>query len=256
MRQQKNVGAFQIALVVLSVYVLTALTVEITVPLQAATRYRLQQVDTAICVLFLYDFFSELYRADNKLKFLKWGWIDFISSIPVIPSFQLFRWGRAARLFRILRAIRSVRRLLNYLYATRARAAFTSVLAACTVLIFASAITVLHVEADADGATIKNVGDAFWWAVVTITTVGYGDKVPTTLEGRLVALVLMTAGVGLFGVFTAFVASWFMEKKSEGERSIAELHAEIVGLRQEMGQLRAEWAKQEHSTAQANRTGR
>jgi voltage-gated potassium channel len=57
--------------------------------------------------------------------------------------------------------------------------------------------------------------DALWWAYVTITTVGYGDKFPVTSEGRLIAGFLMTAGVGLFGTFTGFVASWFVEGRED-----------------------------------------
>ena len=75
----------------------------------------------------------------------------------------------------------------------------------------------LQVEKDVPGAKIKNAEDALWWAYVTITTVGYGDLYPVTTEGRLIAAVLMTIGVGLFGTFTAYVASWFVSKKIDEE---------------------------------------
>ena len=59
--------------------------------------------------------------------------------------------------------------------------------------------------------------DAIWWAYVTMTTVGYGDKYPVTTEGRFVAAILMTVGVGLFGTFTAYVSSWFVKDNAKTE---------------------------------------
>jgi voltage-gated potassium channel len=86
-------------------------------------------------------------------------------------------------------------------------------------LVIFSALAILQVETDPN-SNIKTAEDAIWWSYVTVTTVGYGDKFPVTTEGRIIASVLMTAGVGLFGTFTAFVSSWFLaEKKEEEEES-------------------------------------
>ena len=60
-------------------------------------------------------------------------------------------------------------------------------------------------------ANIKTAEDALWWSYVTITTVGNGDRFPVTTGGRIIGTLLMTAGVGLFGTFTAFVSSWFLK---------------------------------------------
>lgn len=97
-------------------------------------------------------------------------------------------------------------------------------------VVFAS-IAILQVEKSPD-ANIQTPEHALWWAFSTITSVGYGDKYPVTPEGRLVAAVLMTAGVGVFGTFTGFVASWFL-----GAR--AKRHEDgLAGLRQEIADLR------------------
>ncbi len=85
---------------------------------------------------------------------------------------------------------------------------------------------------DVPQANIKGVEDALWWAVVTMTTVGYGDRYPVTSEGRLVGALLMIAGVGLFGTFSGFVASWFIAPRSREQESELEL------LRQEIAALR------------------
>ncbi|MGE0021904.1 MAG: potassium channel family protein [Draconibacterium sp.] len=86
-------------------------------------------------------------------------------------------------------------------------------------LIIFSSIAILQVE-NAPNSNIQTAEDAIWWSYVTITTVGYGDKFPVTTEGRIIASVLMTAGVGLFGTFTAYIASLFVtDKKTEEENS-------------------------------------
>jgi voltage-gated potassium channel len=95
-------------------------------------------------------------------------------------------------------------------FKNKAQGAFTSVAILAVLLIIFCSIGILQVEKDPN-SNIKTAEDAIWWAYVTITTVGYGDKFPVTTEGRLIAALLMTAGVGLFGTFTAYVASWFVE---------------------------------------------
>jgi voltage-gated potassium channel len=101
--------------------------------------------------------------------------------------------------------------------------------------IICSSLTVLQAERGHLHANIQNIGDALWWAIVTITTVGYGDHYPVTFEGRVVAIGLMIAGIALIGVITAAVASWLVEQirdtKESGRDDMAELRAEIAELR-------------------------
>jgi voltage-gated potassium channel len=84
-------------------------------------------------------------------------------------------------------------------------------------MVIFSAIAILQVEDDLN-SNIKSAEDAIWWAYVTITTVGYGDKYPVTTEGRIIAAFLMTTGVGLFGTFAGFVASWFVSEKEQEKK--------------------------------------
>ena len=94
-----------------------------------------------------------------------------------------------------------------------------------------SSISVLHFESTANG-NIKTAQDAVWWAVVTITTVGYGDRYPVTAEGRVVATVLMIAGVGFLGTVAGLVSSWFQTPGAKkGVSEIEALRAEIASLR-------------------------
>ena len=96
-------------------------------------------------------------------------------------------------------------------------------------VVFAS-ISILHFETVPD-SNIKSAQYALWWAFVTITTVGYGDKVPFITEGRLIAGLLMTAGVGLFGTFSGFVAAWFLAPQAKQETELERLRQEVISLR-------------------------
>jgi voltage-gated potassium channel len=93
-------------------------------------------------------------------------------------------------------------------------------------MIIFSSIAVLNVE-NRPECNIKNAEDALWWACTTITTVGYGDRYPITTEGRIVGVFLMMAGVGLFGTFTGFIASWFMQKSHDQATEIIEEKQQI-----------------------------
>jgi len=236
--ERENVGATQLLLVGLSVYVLIALLAEAVVDLSPPTREILEVIDTCVCVVFLADFFYRLWRAPSKSDFLRWGWIDFISSVPTLP---MLRWGRVVRMVRVVRVLRGVRSakvISSYLFKDRANGVLSTVVLACVLLVVVSSISILHVEKAAD-SNIRTAGDALWWSLSTVTTVGYGDRFPVTPEGRLFGVALMTAGVGLFGVFTGYIASWVLNPKAEADQSgTGELLAEVESLRDEVKQLR------------------
>ena len=223
--------ALQVITLLLSVYVLIALLVQSVFSLPPEAHAFLDRVDFYVCLIFLADFFTRLYRAPSKLAYLKWGWIDFASSIPMLDVFRVGRVVRIIRIFRILRAFRSTKNLLNYLLRDRKTTSVAAVASISFMLVVFSSIAMLQFETSPE-ANIKTPVDAFWWAYVTITTVGYGDKFPLSPEGRIVACILMTAGVGLFGTFTGFVASIFVEPElKQDENDIQQLTREIQALR-------------------------
>ena len=157
---------------------------------------------------------------------MRWGWIDLISCIPVFDLFLAARLFRIVQLLRVLRAFRSMGMLARYYFSNKVKGTFTSVGIFAVLMVIFSAISILSIEKDAPNSNIKTAEDALWWAYVTITTVGYGDKYPVTTEGRVIAVALITVGVGLFGTFTAYVASWFVEKREEKEEQQREKREE------------------------------
>ncbi|MCF7955823.1 MAG: ion transporter [Phycisphaerae bacterium] len=233
--EKKTVGMFQFIMLILCIYVLGAMAVEVVVELDDETSSLLNIIDTAICFVFLGEFFWNLGTAGNKKEYLKWGWVDFVSSIPMVG---VLRWGRAfraVRVLRLLRGVRSAKLLMQFWFRNRARGAFSSVVFISIMMLIISSIAILEVERSG-GGNIKTAGDAIWWSLVTITTVGYGDHFPITTEGRVIAVALMITGVGLFGTFAGFVASWFVGEQIEEEEEDIEVH--IKELSNEIRKLR------------------
>ncbi len=194
--------------VILTTYVIGALIIELFFKLSYEVSHMLAMIDDIICVFFLTEFFISFYKAKDKLAFMKWGWIDLLSSIPVYHFLEAGPALAAARLFRIFRAYRSIHILIKYVFQNKVKGTFTTAaLFAVMCLIFAS-IAILQVE-HAPNSNIKTAEDALWWSLVTITTVGYGDLYPVTTAGRLIGAALIIVGVAMFGIFAGYVASWF-----------------------------------------------
>ncbi len=235
--EMRNIGLFEIFVLVLSLYVLGALLAQTVFHISSEVSLLLDRIDALVCVIFLTDFWVRLRLAPSKLAFMKWGWIDLISSIP---SYDFLRWGRlvrVVRIIRILRAFRSSRHLVAVLYRHRMRSlAFTAALIGVILVIFSS-ISILVFENDTE-SNIRTPFDALWWAISTMTTVGYGDTVPVTVEGKVIAMILMIAGVGLFGVLTGIFARLFVEPQLQREDfEIKELIAETKRLRDAVERL-------------------
>jgi voltage-gated potassium channel len=227
----EHLGLLEVLTLIFSVYVLIALFIQATVKLSPDAVDILRWMDWFVCAVFLADFFVRFHRATSKPQFLKWGWIDFVSSLPV-NIFQVGRVVRIIRVFRILRAFRSMKNLLTFFLAHRKFTSFAAVAASSLCVMVFSAIAILNVE-DSPNANIKNTSDAFWWAYVTMTTVGYGDKYPLTTEGRIIACVLMTAGAGLFATLTGLIASTFLQSRSQ-ESELKQLTEEVRTLSQKI----------------------
>lgn len=211
---KEKIGTLNIIVLILSFYVLGALLIDTIFILPDETTRLLTLIDTAICAFFFIEFSIRFYKAKSKLKFMKWGWVDLLSSIPMVDFLRAGRLLRLLKLLRIIRAFKSTHHFVHHVFVSKTKGALTSVSVIAILLVIFSSIAILQVETDPD-SNIKTAEDAIWWAYVTITTVGYGDRFPVTTEGRIIAAILMTAGVGLFGTFTAFVASLFVQDNKE-----------------------------------------
>ncbi|HKO56971.1 MAG TPA: potassium channel family protein [Thermoanaerobaculia bacterium] len=222
---------YQLFMLALCVLALAGIVVQHAFLLDPEIELVLDYADALICFGFGIDFLVTLWKAPNRWKYLvTWGWLDILSSIPTLDIARWGRLARMARIARILRGLRATRLLTSAILRKRSQSTFAAAALLAIILVIGSSTAILHFETGPE-SNIRT-DDAIWWAFATITTVGYGDRYPVTTEGRVVAAILMTAGVGLFGAFSAALAAWFLIPEDEAT------NGEIAALREEIASLR------------------
>lgn len=165
----------------------------------------LNYFDDLFCLVFFIDYLRQLVKAPHKLRYIfGWGLFDLASSIPAVGPLRLLR---LARIVRVVRALRSFRILTQVFRSDRVGAAIVSSMTLTLAGIILACMGVLYYEGQTTGANIKTADDVMWWAVVTTSTVGYGDFYPVTGPGRLLAALVMVLGIGLFATLAAAIAS-------------------------------------------------
>ncbi|MDA7938247.1 potassium channel family protein [Pirellulales bacterium] len=238
-KQSQRFVFYHIIISLIGLFSVLLVGAEALIDPKSEMHHLFQSFDFAICILLLMDFVGALVTAPNKWHYFKtWGWLDLISSIPAIP---LFRCGRIIRLIRVIRIIRSVkatRLVASTFFAKKGENTLLGMVLVTLILIVTCSATVLHFERLGEG-NILTADDALWWSVATVTTVGYGDKYPITVEGRFVAGLLMVAGVGLFGLFSGFIASWILgEDPNTGNEDVASIASRLDRIEQTLAEVK------------------
>jgi len=235
---------YELFMMGLCVFALGSVGVTTVFRLDESSRTILDWADTIVCLLFFVDFVATFYLAkDRKRYFLTWGWIDLLSSIPVFGSARIGRVARVWRIVRVLRGARATKLIATFILERRAQGAFLAAALLSLLLVVFASIAILQFERGPE-ANIRGPGDALWWAVTTITTVGYGDRFPVTPGGRVIGAVVMAIGLGLAGTLSGLIAAWFLapaSTRNEGELLL--LHAEIAALRREIQGLSSDRLK-------------
>ncbi len=191
-------------------------------------------INVAVWILFAVDFAIRLTLAERRAHFVTVHWLDVLTlALPML------------RPLRALRAVVALNLLARRGRAFARRGVVASVVAAIFVISLIASLAILDAERSNPEANIRSFGDAVWWAIATVTTVGYGDHYPTTTEGRYVAIGLMLMGIALLGVVTASLASWFVERMSASEQAEQRTEVELAALTAEVRALRAELARRE-----------
>jgi voltage-gated potassium channel len=201
--------------------------------LTPAGRNALEAVLTGTWVLFALDYVVRIALARRRWRFVRTHLLDL-----AILALPMFRQLRALRLITVVSVLN--RQLRDD---ARGRVVFY-VVGAVALIGFVASLAVLDAERYAPDASITTFGDAVWWTMTTISTVGYGDRYPVTSEGRLVAVSLMVAGIALLGVVTASIASWFVENlrrsRAEVERELDEVSADVNRAEAQLAAVLAE----------------
>ncbi len=186
-------------------------------------------LDTVISVMnglfsliFLGDFIYRLFTAQSKSHyfFQQFGWADLLASLP-FPQAKALRIFRLVRVFRLLRE-HGINTIGRTLVKDRAGSALLTLLLMGILVLEFGSLGILYIEQHATGANITSASDALWYVIVTISTVGYGDRFPVTNNGRLLGTLIIVIGVGIFGTFTGYLANLFLapaKKPSIAEES-------------------------------------
>jgi voltage-gated potassium channel len=207
-------NAYQIFILVLTVLSLLIM-VWLLLPITQQTRQLLNWYDNFICFIFLYDFTMNMIDARrNKTSYFikERGWLDLMGSIPSLGIskygglLRLARLSRLARITRLLRGQNKKEMVDDILKNRNQYTAFITILLTIIVLTVAS-VLVLQFESKNPDASIQTGWDSFWYSVVTITTVGYGDFYPITTGGRITAMFIMFMGVGIIGALASILSS-------------------------------------------------
>jgi voltage-gated potassium channel len=256
-------NAYNIFILVLTIFSLAIMAL-LLLPVSDAERDLLLVYDNAICFIFLFDFAMNITAAKPKGAYFfgRRGWLDLLGSIPTLGIFRftaLFRLARISRLARITRLLRGQAGkdlVIDVLRNRSQYATFITILLGGMTLAIAS-LLVLEFESRSSNANITTGGDARWWGIVTITTVGYGDFYPVTTLGRLTGVFVMFAGIGIIGALASILASLLVSPSSSDEPAdgaapgvapavdstgVAAIVDELAGLRTEVAGQRAEIA--------------
>lgn len=212
----------------------------ITIPLllvplldRQLTADQVSMFDTADLVvygLFVAEYLILLWLAPCRWQYVRTHPLDLV--LVLLPILRPLRIVRSLRLIQVGRIGASFSRTADVGRRSLMARGVAAVSLLAIGMIVVGALVELVLERDAPGANIRTGSDALWWAVSTVTTVGYGDRYPVTGAGRVMAVSLMLCGISLVGVLTAAVAAWFVRSEDqEDEANLTEILGELKELR-------------------------
>ncbi|MEM2865833.1 MAG: potassium channel family protein [Candidatus Hadarchaeales archaeon] len=228
--------AFELVLVVLALVSVALLLYELDHP---ETAWFTSSCDFVIALLFLGEYLSSTFRAERRLRYALTHWYDLLASIPIpFSAVRMFRTIRVVRLVRVIRTLRVLRLSRAFTFLSESRLG-TVVVALLMVLLFGA--TSFHILEYGQNPSLHGSLDALYWAAATLSTVGYGDIVAVTSAGKVLTVVLMLFGIGVYATLAGLLAGYLV-KGREGEEDLEERIARMEAeIREISGVLRSGW---------------
>jgi len=228
----KNTG-YEIFIGMLSVLSIVNLVLMVTLVEDQSLQNILRAMNAVLSGVFLIDFIYRFGTARSRSAyfFRRFGWADLLASLP-LPQFKILRVFRLFRVYRLMREL-GPKTIMRSLLKDRAGTALVTLLLAGILVLEFGSLAMLRIEQYAPDGNIKSASDALWYVIVTISTVGYGDRYATTDAGRIVGTLIIVVGVAIFGTFTGYLANFFLggSDAEESGATDASTSSEIEQLR-------------------------
>lgn len=188
-------------------------------------------INLFLTIIFVLDFVYRFTTTTSKSNYLirDFGWADLLACAPQLRFLRLFRIFKAYRLVQK----HGISQITHYLSYNRAEAALYILVFSVIMILEIGSFMILRAESSSPNANIQTASDAMWWAYVTITTVGYGDRYPVSNAGRVVGIIIMTTGVGIFATFAGFISNKLLtppekEDEKEPEEHVPDFEKQVI----------------------------
>jgi len=216
-KELKSLG-YEIFIGVLSILSILNLIMAVFVPDPDLAQV-LNIMNWLFSIIFICDFTYRISSAPSKSNyfFRQFGWADLLASLPFEQT-KILRIFRLVRVYRLMRAV-GPKKIAETLLKDRAGSALIILLLMGILVLEFGSLAILRAEEMNPDANIKTASDAIWYTMVTISTVGYGDRYPTTNWGRIIGTIIIIVGVGIFGTFTGYLANLFLSPQKKEESS-------------------------------------
>lgn len=209
---------WDVIVIVLTVVTLAGLLIEAMFDLPHAVSTIMGWADNVVCAIFIAEFAFRVHLAPRKLEFFRRNWIDLLGAVPAVDALRSARIVRLVRLLRVTRFFMVWRRLSRRYEFPMPTGALTNLGLTTVVIWLVSAFSFYRFEKGEQPEL--SAGDALWWSMTTLSTVGYGDLYPVTSEGRGIAVLTMVLGIGLLGGVAATTATTFIEFRDRGKKGL------------------------------------
>jgi len=212
----------EIIIGMLAVVSIIILAVESLVPVSPGELMAMYIIDLLICIVFAWDFVCRLRSSKSSSHFMKNNGYEILAMIPALALYALETLSpiaillRSLRLLRVIRVVLLAARVMRMMSKTAVfiqRSNLLLLLSITVSVIFIGAFAALVLDSGSENARITEFSDAVWWSISTVTTVGYGDVVPSSIWGRIMGMVLMIVGISIMTVFISQVSATLVESK-------------------------------------------